>query len=67
MKYKAGGSKNKNPMARERTCPSLRRGIEAISIATEHQIAVLGFEAFDVEESGLFTVDLADSEKCGAK
>jgi hypothetical protein len=35
----------------------------AISIATEHQIAVLGFEAFDVEEGGLFTVDLADTEK----
>ncbi len=37
--------------------------LRAISIATEHQIAVLGFEAFDVEESGLFTVDLADTEK----
>jgi len=30
---------------------------------TEHQIAVLGFEAFDVQESGLFAVDLADIEK----
>jgi hypothetical protein len=32
----------------------------AIGIATENHIAVLGFEAFDVREDGLYTVDLSD-------
>jgi hypothetical protein len=33
----------------------------AVGIATEHQIAVLGFEAFDVKKDGLYTVDLSDA------
>ena len=35
----------------------------AVEIATEHQIAVLGFEAFDVRKDGLYTVDLADASR----
>jgi hypothetical protein len=37
--------------------------MSAISIATQPQIAFFGFEAFDVQESGLFSLDLADTEK----
>lgn len=32
----------------------------AVGIATEHQIAILGFEAFEVRQDGLLTVDLND-------
>jgi hypothetical protein len=32
----------------------------AVGIATEHHIAILGFEAFEVQKDGLFTVDLND-------
>lgn len=35
--------------------------LRAIAIASEHQIAVLGLEAFEVREDGLQTVDLADA------
>jgi hypothetical protein len=44
---------------------SYAEALRAISIATEHQIGLLGFEAFDVQESGFFTVDL-DTEKGAA-
>jgi hypothetical protein len=37
--------------------------MSAISIASEPQIAFLGFEAFDVQESGLFSLDFANTEK----
>jgi hypothetical protein len=33
----------------------------AVGIATEYQIAVLGFEAFDVRKDGLYTVGLSDA------
>jgi hypothetical protein len=32
----------------------------AVGIAIEHQIAILGFEAFEVRKDGLLTVDLND-------
>jgi hypothetical protein len=35
--------------------------LNAIRIATEHQIAILGLEAFEVQKEGLLTVDLADA------
>jgi len=35
--------------------------LSAIRIATEHQIAVLGLEAFEVKKEGLLTVSLADA------
>jgi len=35
--------------------------LNAIRIATEHQIAVLGLEAFEVQKDGLLTVDMADA------
>jgi hypothetical protein len=31
--------------------------LRAVGIATEHQIAILGFEAFKVQKDGLLTVD----------
>ncbi|PYU23025.1 MAG: hypothetical protein DMG32_16910 [Acidobacteria bacterium] len=31
--------------------------LRAIGIATEHQIAILGLEAFEVQKEGLLTVD----------
>jgi hypothetical protein len=38
-------------------CEALR----AIEIASEHRIAVLGLEAFEVREDGLYTVGLANA------
>ena len=35
--------------------------LRAIAVATEHQIAILGLEAFEVQKEGLLTVDLADA------
>jgi hypothetical protein len=35
--------------------------LRAIAIASEHEIAVLGLEAFEVQGEGLLTVDLADA------
>lgn len=40
--------------------------VRAVEIATEHQIAILGVEAFEIEEDGwvkphLLTVDLSDA------
>ena len=35
--------------------------LKAIVIATRHQIAVLGLEAFEVRENGLLTVAMADA------
>ena len=35
--------------------------IEAIVIATRHQIAVLGLEAFEVRDDGLLTVAMTDA------
>ncbi len=42
--------------------------VKAVEIATEHQIAILGFEAFEIEREGwvkprLLTIDLADPSK----
>ena len=34
---------------------------QAIAIATEHKIAILGLEAFEVKKEGLLTVRLADA------
>ena len=33
----------------------------AVGIATKHQIAIFGFEAFEVQKDGLRTVDLNDA------
>lgn len=43
--------------------------MKAVEIATEHEIAILGFEAFRVEVEGwvkphLLTIDLADPSAC---
>jgi hypothetical protein len=35
--------------------------LRAIAIATERDIAILGLEAFEVQQEGLLTVDLADA------
>ena len=35
--------------------------LSAIAIATDHQIAVLGLEAFEVQRDGLLTVGVADA------
>lgn len=35
--------------------------LRAVEIATEHQIAILGLEAFEVQSGGLLTVDMADA------
>jgi len=35
--------------------------VRAIEIASEHQIAVLGLDAFEVRKDGLLTVGLADA------
>jgi hypothetical protein len=35
--------------------------LSAIRIATGHQIAILGLEAFEVQKEGLLPVDLADA------
>ncbi|MGB7231451.1 MAG: hypothetical protein WBD19_07250 [Candidatus Acidiferrum sp.] len=37
------------------------QALQAIVIATEHEIAILGLEAFEVKKEGLFTVGLADA------
>ena len=37
------------------------QALQAIVTATEHEIAVLGLEAFEVKKEGLFTVALADA------
>ncbi|MGH7868676.1 MAG: hypothetical protein ACREP9_13865 [Candidatus Dormibacteraceae bacterium] len=35
--------------------------LRAVAIAAEHEIAVLGLEAFEVQKDGLLTVGLADA------
>ena len=35
--------------------------LEAIAVATQHQIAVLGLEAFEIRADGLLTADMADA------
>jgi len=35
--------------------------LRAIAVASAHQIAVLGLEAFEVQKEGLLTVDMADA------
>ncbi len=35
--------------------------LDAIIVATRHQIAVLGLEAFEVRKDGLLTVNMADA------
>ena len=35
--------------------------LQAIAVATQHQIAILGFEAFEITSEGLLTVDMADA------
>ncbi len=37
------------------------QALQAIVIATEHKIAILGLEAFEVKKEGLLTVRLADA------
>jgi len=37
------------------------QALQAIVIATEHEIAILGLEAFEVKKEGLLTVRLADA------
>jgi hypothetical protein len=37
--------------------------LRAIEIASEHQIAVLGLEAFEVRKNGVLTVGLADASR----
>jgi hypothetical protein len=37
------------------------QALQGIVIATEHEIAILGLEAFEVEKEGLLTVHLADA------
>lgn len=37
------------------------QAIKAILTASEHQIAILGLEAFEAREEGLLTIDLADA------
>jgi hypothetical protein len=35
--------------------------LNAVRIATQHQVAILGLEAFEVRKDGLLTVDVADA------
>jgi hypothetical protein len=35
--------------------------IRTIEIASQHEIAILGIEAFEVQKDGLLTVDMADA------
>lgn len=37
------------------------QALQAIVIASEHEIAILGVEAFELKNEGLFTVALADA------
>lgn len=37
------------------------QALQAISIATEQKIAILGLEAFELRKDGLLTVDLSDA------
>lgn len=35
--------------------------LQAIAVANQQQIAILGFEAFEITDDGLLTVDMADA------
>jgi len=37
--------------------------LQAIAVASQHRIAILGFEAFEIKRDGLLTVDLADASR----
>lgn len=46
-----------------RTCSAFCRSLSSIVIATEHQVAVLGVDAFEVQSDGLATVALFDPSR----
>jgi hypothetical protein len=53
---------NAVPCGRELVLP-YTSALEAIRIATERTIAVLGVEALEVNDEGLVTVDMADASR----